>query len=80
MTDIDSNRDTNETRHEQATGTDATRMDQDNEKNTTSPIRGGAGAPDIDERNRADAPRRGDDVVQTDADATDTADRGGDRV
>ena len=56
MTDIDSNRDANDTR-----------IDQDNEKNTTSPIRGGnnAGAPDIDERNRADAPRRGDDVAQT---------------
>lgn len=56
MTDIDSNRDAN-----------ATRVDRDNEKNTTSPIRGGnnAGAPDIDERNRAGAPRRGDDVAQT---------------
>ena len=61
MTDIDSNRDTN-----------GTRVDQDNEKNTTSPIRSGndAGAPDIDERNRADAPRRGDDVAQTKADDT----------
>ena len=65
MTDIDSNRDANETR-----------IDQDNEKNVTSPIRGGnnAGAPDIDERNRADAPRRGDDVAQTKTD-----DKGGNR-
>lgn len=56
MTDIDSNRDANRTR-----------TDQDNEKNVTSPIPGGtdAGVPDIDERNRADSPRRGDDVAQT---------------
>lgn len=64
MTDIDSNRDTN-----------GTRIDQDNEKNTASPIRGGndAGAPDLDERNRAGAPRRGDDVAQATAEQNEDA-------
>lgn len=53
MTDIDSNRDTN-----------ATRTDRDNEKNLTSPIRGGNNADDIDERNRVDSPRREDEAAQ----------------
>lgn len=71
MTDIDSNRDAN-----------ATRVDQDNEKNTTSPIRGGnnAGAPDIDERNRTGAPRRGDDVAQTKTDDKGNAEQNEDDV